>query len=39
VVTFNRACPVNGNDLCNMPCAEQETPHAQPMRMPVKPRV
>jgi iron(III) transport system ATP-binding protein len=29
VVTFNRACPVNGNDLCNMPCAEHETPHEQ----------
>jgi hypothetical protein len=27
VVTFNRACPVNGNDLCNMPCAEHEAPH------------
>ena len=26
VVTFNRACPVNGNDLCNMPCAEHESP-------------
>ena len=39
VVTFNRACPVNGNDLCNMPCAEQETPHTQPMRVHVKPRV
>ena len=26
VVTFNRACPVNGNDLCNMPCAEHEAP-------------
>ncbi len=20
VVTFNRACPVNGNEVCNMPC-------------------
>jgi hypothetical protein len=29
VVTFNRACPVNGNDLCNMPCTEHETPHDQ----------
>ena len=29
VVTFNRACPVNGNDLCNMPCAEHEVPHEQ----------
>jgi iron(III) transport system ATP-binding protein len=27
VVTFNRACPINGNDLCNMPCAEHEAPH------------
>jgi iron(III) transport system ATP-binding protein len=22
VVTFNRACPVNGNELCSMPCAD-----------------
>ena len=29
VVTFNRACPVNGNDLCNMPCANHQAPHEQ----------
>jgi iron(III) transport system ATP-binding protein len=22
VVTFNRACPVSGNELCSMPCAD-----------------
>ncbi len=39
VVTFNRACPVNGNDLCNMPCAEQEAPHTQPVHVHIKPRL
>jgi iron(III) transport system ATP-binding protein len=24
VVTFNRACPVNGHELCNMPCANHD---------------
>ena len=33
VVTFNRACPVNGNDLCNMPCNEEDTAQVQPVRV------
>jgi len=33
VVTFNRACPVNGNDLCNMPCNEEDTSQGQPVRV------
>jgi iron(III) transport system ATP-binding protein len=43
VVTFNRACPVNGHDLCNMPCADHEAPHEhapvqeQPIHFHVKP--
>jgi iron(III) transport system ATP-binding protein len=43
VVTFNRSCPVNGHDLCNMPCAEYETSHEhasqpeQPIHFHVKP--
>ena len=35
VVTFNRACPINGNDLCSMPCAEHPT--TQPVRLMEKP--
>jgi iron(III) transport system ATP-binding protein len=43
VVTFNRACPVNGHDLCNMPCADHEAPHEhlpakeQPVHFHAKP--
>jgi iron(III) transport system ATP-binding protein len=43
VVTFNRSCPVNGHDLCNMPCADHEAPHEhaqmqeQPIHFHVKP--
>lgn len=33
VVTFNRACPVNGNDLCNMPCNEEDTAQVKPVRV------
>ena len=33
VVTFNRACPVNGNDVCNMPCNEEDTAQVQPVRV------
>ena len=33
VVTFNRACPVNGNDLCNMPCNEEDTAQVQTVRV------
>jgi hypothetical protein len=36
-VTFNRSCPVNGHDLCNMPCAEHEAPQEQPVHFHVKP--
>ena len=36
VVTFNRSCPVNGHDLCNMPCAEHEEPQVQPVHFHVK---
>ncbi len=32
VVTFNRSCPVNGHDLCNMPCADRQSPHEQPVQ-------
>lgn len=28
VVTFNRACPINGNELCSMPCADHAETHA-----------
>jgi iron(III) transport system ATP-binding protein len=31
VVTFNRACPINGQDLCSMPCAEK--PITQAVRL------
>jgi len=37
VVTFNRSCPVNGHDLCNMPCAEHEAPQQQPVHFHLKP--
>ncbi len=33
VVTFNRACPVNGNDVCNMPCNEEDASQGQPVRV------
>ncbi len=33
VVTFNRACPINGHELCSMPCAQ--TPH--PVHLMEKP--
>jgi len=37
VVTFNRACPVNNRDLCQMPCAKAETcEHTDPQYQPVK---
>jgi len=26
VVTFNRTCPVNGNQLCQMPCRVRPAP-------------
>jgi iron(III) transport system ATP-binding protein len=37
VVTFNRSCPVNGHELCNMPCADHEVPHehAQTQEQPI----
>ena len=35
VVTFNRACPVNGHDLCSMPCAEHEVPKDPLKEQPV----
>jgi len=31
VVTFNRICQINGQDLCSMPCAEKPAP--QPIRL------
>ena len=37
VVTFNRACPVNNRDLCQMPCAKAEAcEHTDPQYQPVK---
>ena len=37
VVTFNRACPVNNRDLCQMPCAKaQACEHTDPQYQPVK---
>jgi iron(III) transport system ATP-binding protein len=37
VVTFNRACPVNHRDLCQMPCAKAEAcEHTDPQYQPVK---
>ena len=37
VVTFNRACPVNHHELCQMPCAKaQACEHAEPQHQPVK---
>ena len=37
VVTFNRACPVNNRDLCQMPCAKaQSCEHTDPPYQPVK---
>jgi len=37
VVTFNRACPVNNRDLCQMPCAKaQDCEHTEPQYQPVK---
>ena len=37
VVTFNRACPVNHRELCQMPCAKAETcEHTDPQYQPVK---
>ena len=34
VVTFNRACPVNHNELCQMPCKEGAGAQAQMVSMP-----
>jgi iron(III) transport system ATP-binding protein len=37
VVTFNRACPVNHRELCQMPCAKAEScEHTAPQYQPVK---
>jgi iron(III) transport system ATP-binding protein len=37
VVTFNRACPVNHRELCQMPCAKAEAcEHTAPQYQPVK---
>ena len=37
VVTFNRACPANNRDLCQMPCAKAETcEHTEPQYQPVR---
>jgi len=37
VVTFNRACPVNHRELCQMPCAKAEVcEHTEPQYQPVK---
>ena len=37
VVTFNRACPVQHRDLCQMPCAKAEAcEHTDPQYQPVK---
>jgi iron(III) transport system ATP-binding protein len=37
VVTFNRACPVNHHELCQMPCAKAEAcEHTTPQYQPVK---
>jgi len=41
VVTFNRACPMNNRELCQMPCAKAEAcehtdPQYQPQTLPVK---
>ena len=37
VVTFNRACPVNHRELCQMPCAKAEAcEHTTPQYQPVK---
>jgi iron(III) transport system ATP-binding protein len=35
VVTFNRACPINGHDLCSMPCVENAK--SQPVLLMEKP--
>ncbi|MFO1245494.1 MAG: ABC transporter ATP-binding protein [Ramlibacter sp.] len=34
VVTFNRACPVNHNELCQMPCKEEKGAQEQVVSMP-----
>jgi iron(III) transport system ATP-binding protein len=37
VVTFNRACPVNNRELCQMPCAKDDAcEHTDPQYQPVK---
>jgi iron(III) transport system ATP-binding protein len=37
VVTFNRACPVNHRELCQMPCAKAEScEHTAPQYQPIK---
>ena len=37
VVTFNRACPVQHRELCQMPCAKAEAcEHTEPQYQPVK---
>lgn len=35
VVTFNRICQINGQDLCSMPCAEKSA--TQPIRLMERP--
>jgi iron(III) transport system ATP-binding protein len=37
VVTFNRACPVNNREMCQMPCAKAAAfEHTDPPHQPVK---